>query len=119
VYALANCRGSLYRGMTESVFGDPVPNLGPSGRVASGIVANVTEKSSRVWDPGTSTTRVVRYHEGRFPSTVDVRIGDSFWNETHDEWYRVTNVTRRRAVGLVPDTELELERVTTKGTGVA
>lgn len=118
MYTPATCVCSLYRGETEDSFGDPVPNNGASGLVASGVLANVEEKTSRVWDPGTNTPRVVRFHVGRVPSNVDVRIKDRLYCTVHDEWYRATNVTKPRSFGRVPDTVLELERVTTTGTGV-
>jgi hypothetical protein len=117
VYVLANCVCEIYRGETDNEFGDPVPNNGPSGLVAEDVKANIEEARSRVWDPGTSTPRVVRTHVGRVQSTVDVKIQDRVHDVMHDEWFTVINVTRNHAVGRTPDTVLELERVTTRGTG--
>jgi hypothetical protein len=117
MYALATCVAEIYRGETDNTFGDPVPDNDASGRVAQDVAANIEEKSSRVWDPGTSTARVVRTHVGRVQSTVDVRIKDRVHDLSHDEWFRVVNVTKPRAVGRVPDIVLDLLRVTTKGTG--
>jgi hypothetical protein len=117
VYAIATSICSLYRGETDNEFGDPVPNNGSTGLVAEDVKANIQEKASRVWDPTTSTPRVIRTHVGIMQSTVDVRIKDRVHDVGHDEWFRVVNVTRPRAVGRTPDTVLDLLRVTTKGTG--
>lgn len=117
MYAIATCIVEIYRGETENQFGDPVLNDGPSGLVGEDITANIEESRSRVWDPGTNTPRVVRTHVGRVQSTVDVRIQDRIHDVSHDEWFKVNNVTKAHAVGRTPDTVLELERVTTRGTG--
>ncbi|MEU0467313.1 hypothetical protein ABZ215_25200 [Amycolatopsis sp. NPDC006131] len=119
MYALANRTVDLYRGTTESEFGDPIEDNTPAARVAAGVLANIEEVKSRVWDPTTNSPRVVRQHYGRVQSTVDVRIGDRVHDPKRGEWFRVTNVTSPVAVGRVPDTVLDLERVTTQGTGRA
>jgi hypothetical protein len=112
VYALASCTASIFRGSTVDEYGDDKPNNGPTGRVATGVMAAIVEHDSSVWDQATSTPRVVRMVEGRVQSNIDVRIGDRIRDDSNNDWFWVENVTRLRAGGRVPDTLLQLRRVT-------
>ncbi|RSM60580.1 hypothetical protein DMH03_17685 [Amycolatopsis sp. WAC 01376] len=109
MWARATCRASIYRGTTPSDFGDPVPNnLIPA---ASGVLAAIEERDSRVWDPATQTARVVRVAKAALPSTTDILTGDRLKDDTHGVLYLVQNVTRPRTAGRVPDVQLDLKRV--------
>ncbi|QKV74540.1 hypothetical protein [Amycolatopsis sp. Hca4] len=109
MWARATCRASIYRGTTPSDFGDPVPdNTTPA---ATGVLAAIEERDSRVWDPATQTARVVRVGKAAMPSTTDVLTGDRVRDDTHGVLYLVQNVTRPRAAGRVPDVQLDLKRI--------
>jgi len=111
LYAQATCRASIYRGYSKDEGGDDIPNNGPTGRVASRVIARIEESDSRVWDRVTQTPRVVRFVEGIVGSNVDVQIGDRVVDDTNRVWYVVDNVTQNRAPGRTPDKKLALKLV--------
>lgn len=110
MWALGTCRGSIFRGDTpDPNYGNPVPdNTTP---LYSDVLAEITERNSRVWDAATQTPRVVRTVRCTVPSTTDVLTGDRFRDDTNDVLYTVQNVTRPREAGRSPDAVLDLKRV--------
>ncbi|WP_410644505.1 hypothetical protein [Amycolatopsis sp. lyj-346] len=109
MWARATCRASIYRGTMPSDFGDPVPdNTTPA---ATGVLAAIEERDSRVWDPATQTARVVRVAKAAMPSTTDILTGDRVRDNTYGVLYLVQNVTRPRVAGRVPDVQLDLKRI--------
>lgn len=110
MWALATCRGSVFRGSTpDPTYRHPVPNN--TAPLYTGVLAEITERDRRVWDPATQTPRVVRIVTGKVPSTTDVLTGDRFRDDTNGVLYVVQNVTRPRAAGRAPDVVLDLKRV--------
>lgn len=110
MYAQATCRGSIFRGTTsDPTYGNPVPdNTTPA---ASGVLAAIDERDSRVWDPATQTPRVVRVVKATMPSQTDILTGDRFRDDWHGVLYVVQNVTRPRTPGRTPDVVCDLKRV--------
>ena len=112
MYALATCRASIYRGSTTDEYGDEVEGHDASLRVAQDILAHITQRSVRAFDPSSGMPRVFRTSLGIMPSGTDVRTNDRIRDDTHGVVYTVNAVTTNTVPGLTPDTVLELERIT-------
>lgn len=109
MYALATTRVSILRGAAVDDVGDEYD----TGDVfATGIIAALVEKSHTVWDAATQQRRTVRYMACTVPSTTDVLTTDRIKDEETGIVYSIREVTQPLAVGLTPDLDLELVRVT-------
>lgn len=108
MYGLANCLISVLRGTSTDTWGDQVDN---GAIAASGIPARILVRSRTVFDESTQEPRVVQIVSGAVASTADVRDGDQIRDDTHSVTYTVQSVTQPNGVGLVPDLELDLQRV--------
>lgn len=109
VYGLANCTVSVLRGTMLNEFGDVVDNVGVA---ASGIPASIIVRSKTITDKATQEPRVIQRVVGHVGSNVDVRGTDQLRDDTHGITYSVQAVTQSNGMGLVPDLELDLLRVT-------
>jgi hypothetical protein len=116
MYAIANCRISIFRGTVKDEGGDDAPSNVP---VRTGLLASVEEHRSRdsstsatVQGNVTSTPRQVRSLIGKVGSNVDVRIHDRVLLEATGERYVVINVTQPHKFGRTPDKVLFLKQVT-------
>jgi hypothetical protein len=116
VYAIANCRISIFRGTVKDEGGDEKPSNVPE---ATGVLASIEEprtsvfSSSTTVQPQTGTTpRQVRALIGKVGSNVDVRVRDRILLEETGERYVVMNVTAPHHYGRKPDKVLNLKQVT-------
>lgn len=109
MYAAATCRASILRGSTADEFGDEQDN---ESVAASGLLAHIGEKASRVFDSATQTARIVRTPYARMQSNTDIRPGDRLRDDTHNITYPVINVTQPSTLGRTSDLHIELRRVT-------
>ncbi len=109
MYALATTTVSILRGTTTDDVGDEVD----TGDVyASGIIAALIEKNHTTWDRATQQRRTVRVITCTLPSGTDVTSEDRIRDEKTGYVYAITDVTQPYAVGIVPDLDLELKRIT-------
>lgn len=109
MYALATTTVSILRGTSVDEYGDAYDN----GTVAaSGIPAAVVEESRRTYDRATQTPRTIRAVRGTLGSGVDVREGDQLRDDRTGLIYAVQAVTQPGGVGMTPDLDVDLIRVT-------
>ena len=116
MYAIANCRISIFRGTIKDEGGDDAPSNVPE---RTGVPANIEEPRTSVFSSSatvqgnvTPTPRQVRALVGKVGSNVDVRIHDRILLEATGERYVVINVTQPHRFGRVPDKVLNLKQVT-------
>jgi hypothetical protein len=116
VYAIANCKVSIFRGTTQDEGGDEKPaNIPEREHVLASIEEPRTSvfSSSATVQPQTGPTpRQIRSLIGKVSAGTDVRIRDRILHEGTGEWFVVMNVTAPHHYGRKPDTVLNLKRVT-------
>ena len=109
MYALATTKITILRGTTTDDVGDIVD----TGEVyKTGIIAALIEKGHQTWDAATQQRRTVRTIHLTLPSGTDIRSTDQVRDEETGLVYAVVDVTQPGAVGIVPDLDVELRRVT-------
>lgn len=116
MYAIANCRISIFRGNTVDEGGDETPANIPT---RTGVLASIEEPRTSVFSSSATvqsqtgpTPRQVRTLIGKVGSNVDVRVRDRILLEETGERYVVVNVTKPHRFGRRPDTVLNLKQVT-------
>jgi len=116
VYAIANCRISIFRGTTVDEGGDEKPANVPR---YTGVVASIEEPRTSVFSSSATvqsqtgpTPRQVRVFIGKVGSNVDVQVRDRIMIEATGERYVVMNVTAPHHFGRRPDKVLNLKQVT-------
>ena len=113
MYALATTTVSILRGTGYNDAGDLVDT---QDVYKTGIVAALIEKNSTTWDAATQQRRTVRRINLTLPSTTDVLGSDQILDEETGYLYSITSLTQPNAVGIVPDLDLVLQRVTSVTT---
>ena len=108
MYALATCTASILRGTVENAFGDLVD---AEVAIASGVLAQITERNRTVLEPNSSTPRTVRDIRGVVPSDTDIAENDRLRDDTHGVTYIVVEAIRPGGPAYSRDTELMLKRV--------
>lgn len=116
MYAIANCRISIFRGTVPDEGGDEKPANIP---VLTGVLASIEEprtsvfSSSAIVQPQTGPTpRQILSLIGKVGSNVDIRVRDRVLLEETGERYVVMNVTAPHHYGRKPDKVLNLKQVT-------
>lgn len=99
---------SIMRGTTVDEFGDSLDN---STVAASGIPLSIIEQSKRVFDPVTSTARVIRYYTGRATSGTDIQEGDRILDEATGSIYAIDYVSQPPGPFHMPDMHIDLSKV--------
>lgn len=116
MYAIANCRISIFRGNTVDEGGDEKPANVPH---LTGVLASIEEPRTSVFSSSSTvqpqtgpTPRQVRSLIGKVGSNVDVQVRDRILLEETGERYVVMNVTAPHRFGRKPDKVLNLKQVT-------
>ena len=109
MYALATTRVTILRGRTVDDVGDSIDT---NTVHRSGVIAALIEKNHTTWDAATQQRRTVRVIYLTLPSGTDVLTTDRIRDEETGYVYSIRELTQPNAVGIVPDLDLELVRVT-------
>lgn len=109
MYAMANATVSILRGTGEDIYGDETD---ASTAVATGILAQITNRPITVFDPSTNAPRTVRAYRAVLPYGTGVEVTDRVKDESTNDIYTINEVVPARGVGHSGDLRLELERVT-------
>jgi hypothetical protein len=113
MYSLATTKVTILRGTRVDDVGDELDTMTP---YRTGILGALIEKNSTTWDAATQERRTVRRIDLALPSGTDVLGSDQILDEETGQVYSITSLTQPSAVGLVPDLELVLQRVTSVTT---
>lgn len=109
MYALATTTVTILRGTKTDEIGDEIDTFDV---YKTGIIASLIEKNHVTWDRATQQRRTVRVIACTLPSTTDVTSDDRIKDEETGYVYAITDVTQPNAVGITPDLDLELKRIT-------
>jgi hypothetical protein len=109
MYALATTTVTILRGTKTDELGDEIDTYEP---YQTGIIASLIEKNHTTWDRATQLRRTVRIIACTLPSTTDVTSDDRIVDEETGYTYSIVDVTQPNAVGITPDLDLELKRIT-------
>lgn len=113
MYSLATTKITILRGTSVDEVGDTLDTLEV---YKTGIIAALIEKSHVTWDAATQQRRTVRSINLALPSGTDLLGTDRILDEETGYLYSVQDLTAPSAVGLVPDLEATLLRVTSVTT---
>lgn len=113
MYALATTTVTILRGTDIDDVGDEIDTFDVH---KTGVLAALIEKNKTTWDGATQQRRTVRVINLTLPSDTDVLGSDRIRDEETGYVYSIQNLTQPGAVGLVPDLDLELLRVTSVTT---
>ncbi|HEX3778530.1 MAG TPA: hypothetical protein VHX38_02605 [Pseudonocardiaceae bacterium] len=112
MYSLATGTAAIYRGTTETAFGDEVASIDPSDRVAAGVLVSIQETTKRAWDPATQTVRVVRTYECSVQSDTDLRTNDVLVEDgPGGRTFQVTSSSQGGGWAWTSDLNVELKRI--------